>query len=148
MAAAQSRASDLGALCRAKPEPMGGQACGLPHGVFQPVLQPLRYPADVAALLDKPNNNLAVEYCKAIIEQNVEMQPIALPRQGSCHAWPLWKGSYSAMMPANFMELLLFAKRLLNLYRVYRKILSFPGFVGRMYKNLVHKFYRFARVAA
>jgi hypothetical protein len=24
MAAAQSRASDLGALCRAKPEPMGG----------------------------------------------------------------------------------------------------------------------------
>ena len=65
----------------------------------------------------------------------------------SCHAWPLWKGSYSAMMPANFMELLLFAKRLLNLYRIYRKTLPFPGFVGRMYKNLVHKFYRFARVA-
>ena len=21
----------------------------------------------------------------------------------SCHAWPLWKGSYSAMIPANFM---------------------------------------------
>ena len=65
----------------------------------------------------------------------------------SCHAWPLWKGSYSAMMPANFMELLLFAKRLLKLYRIYRKILTFPGFVGRIYKNLVHKFYRFARVA-
>ena len=65
----------------------------------------------------------------------------------SCHAWPLWKGSYSAMMPANFMELLLFAKRLLKLYRIYRKILPFPGFVGRIYKNLVHKFYRFARVA-
>ena len=45
------------------------------------------------------------------------------------------------------MELLLFAKRLLKLYRVYRKILLFPGFVGRIYKNLVHKFYRFARVA-
>jgi hypothetical protein len=51
------------------------------------------------------------------------------------------------MMPANFMELLLFAKRLLKLYRIYRKILTFPGFVGRIYKNLVHKFYRFARVA-
>jgi hypothetical protein len=51
------------------------------------------------------------------------------------------------MMPANFMELLLLAERLLNLYRIYRKILPSPGFVGRMYKNLVHKFYRFARVA-
>ena len=27
-------------------------------------------------MLDRPNNNLAIEYCKAIIEQNVEMQPI------------------------------------------------------------------------
>ena len=48
----------------------------------QAAVQALCPGADIAALLDKPNNNLAVEYCKAIIEQNVEMQPIALPRQG------------------------------------------------------------------
>ena len=40
-----------------------------------------------------------------------------------------------------------FAKRLLKLYRIYRKLPGFCAFVGRMYKNLVHKFYRFARVA-
>ena len=48
----------------------------------QAAVQALCPGSDVAALLDKPNNNLAVEYCKAIIEQNVEMQPIALPAAG------------------------------------------------------------------
>ena len=36
--------------------------------------------------------------------------------------------------------------RLLNLYRIYRKPTGFSAFVGRVYKSLVHKFYRFARI--
>ena len=39
----------------------------------------------LAALLDKPNNNLAVEYCKAILELDVPLTPIPLPRQGANH---------------------------------------------------------------
>lgn len=43
----------------------------------------------VAALLDKPNNNLAVEYCKAILELGASMVPIPLPRQGAGHGQAL-----------------------------------------------------------
>lgn len=43
----------------------------------------------LAALLDKPNNNLAVEYCKAILELGVSMKPIPLPRQGADHGQAL-----------------------------------------------------------
>lgn len=39
----------------------------------------------IADLLDKPNNNLAIEYCKAILEQNAAMTPVPLPRQGANH---------------------------------------------------------------
>ena len=39
----------------------------------------------LADLLDKPNNNLAVEYCKAILERNVPMTPVPLPRRGANH---------------------------------------------------------------
>ena len=41
--------------------------------------------AGLAELLDKPNNNLAIEYCKAILELGVEMTPYPLPRQGANH---------------------------------------------------------------
>lgn len=41
--------------------------------------------AGLAALLDKPNNNLAVEYCKAILELDVPLTPAALPRVGAGH---------------------------------------------------------------
>ena len=36
-------------------------------------------------LLNKPNNNLAIEYCKAILEQNAAMTPVPFPRQGANH---------------------------------------------------------------
>ena len=39
----------------------------------------------LAELLDKPNNNLAIEYCKAILQLGVAMTPIPLPRQGANH---------------------------------------------------------------
>ena len=45
----------------------------------------------LAALLDKPNNNLAVEYCKAILELGVSLVPIPLPRQGAGHGQALTK---------------------------------------------------------
>lgn len=37
------------------------------------------------ALLETPNNNLAVEYCKAIIHQNAPMRPLPIVREGSYH---------------------------------------------------------------
>jgi predicted nucleotidyltransferase len=36
-------------------------------------------------LLSRPNNNLAVEYCKAILELGVPLTPLALPRIGADH---------------------------------------------------------------
>ena len=43
----------------------------------------------LAALLDKPNTNLAVEYCKAILELGASLVPIPLPRQGAGHGQAL-----------------------------------------------------------
>ena len=43
----------------------------------------------LAALLDKPNNNLAVEYCKAILELAPAMTPVPVPRQGADHGQEL-----------------------------------------------------------
>ena len=43
----------------------------------------------LAALLDKPNNNLAVEYCKAILELGASLVPIPLPRQSAGHGQAL-----------------------------------------------------------
>lgn len=45
-----------------------------------------------SALLDKPNNNLAVEYCKAILEQNAPLTPVPLGRQGADHGQALGSG--------------------------------------------------------
>ena len=39
-----------------------------------------------SALLDKPNDILAVEYCKAILSQQASMEPLPIHRQGSYHA--------------------------------------------------------------
>lgn len=38
-----------------------------------------------ASILTKPNNILAVEYCKAIISQSSTMEPMPIARQGSYH---------------------------------------------------------------
>ena len=72
----------------------------------QAAVQALCPGSDVAALLDRPNNNLAVEYCKAIIEQNVEMQPIALPRQGADHGQALTESSHTAFASASALRAL------------------------------------------
>ncbi len=62
--------------------------------------------SDIAELLDKPNNNLAVEYCKAIIELNVKMQPIALPRQGADHGQALTESAHAAFASASALRAL------------------------------------------
>ena len=51
----------------------------------QAAVEALRPGTELAALLDQPNNNLAVEYCKAILELNAPLTPIPLPRQGANH---------------------------------------------------------------
>ena len=71
----------------------------------QAAVQALCPGSDIAALLDKPNNNLAVEDCKAI-EQNVEMQPIALPRQGADHGQALTESSHAAFASASALRAL------------------------------------------
>ena len=38
-----------------------------------------------AALLAGPNNNLGVEYCKALAAQGSPIEPLALPRKGAAH---------------------------------------------------------------
>ena len=55
----------------------------------QAAVETLRPGSALAALLDQPNNNLAVEYCKAILELDVPLTPIPLPRQGAGHGQAL-----------------------------------------------------------
>ena len=55
----------------------------------QGAVQALGPDGSLAALLDKPNNNLAVEYCRAILEQNAALTPVPLPRQGADHGQAL-----------------------------------------------------------
>lgn len=55
----------------------------------QTAVETLRPGSALAALLDQPNNNLAVEYCKAILELGASLVPIPLPRQGAGHGQAL-----------------------------------------------------------
>ncbi len=55
----------------------------------QAAVEALHPGTELAALLDRPNNNLAVEYCKAILEQEAFMTPVPLPRVGADHGQKL-----------------------------------------------------------
>ena len=57
--------------------------------LYVPLLVVFLLAFGLAALLDKPNNNLAVEYCKAILELGAALVPIPLPRQGAGHGQAL-----------------------------------------------------------
>ena len=52
--------------------------------------------AGLADLLDRPNNNLAVEYCKAILELKAPLTPVPLPRQGANHGQARTAGRYAS----------------------------------------------------
>ena len=41
---------------------------------------------EMGKLLEKPNDILAIEYCKAILSQNCTMEPIAILREGDYHS--------------------------------------------------------------
>ena len=58
----------------------------------QAAVQSLCPASGAAALLDKPNNNLAVEYCKAILSQGAALTPVPLGRQGADHGQALGSG--------------------------------------------------------
>lgn len=58
----------------------------------QAAVQSLCPDSGAAALLDKPNNNLAVEYCKAILSQGAALTPVPLGRQGADHGQALGSG--------------------------------------------------------
>lgn len=58
----------------------------------QAAVQSLCPDSGAAALLDKPNNNLAVEYCKAILSQGAALTPVPLRRQGADHGQALGSG--------------------------------------------------------
>ena len=72
----------------------------------QAAVQALCPGSSIAALLDKPNNNLAVEYCKAILEQNAPLQPVALPRQGADHGQALAESGHAAFASASALRAL------------------------------------------
>lgn len=52
--------------------------------------------AGLADLLDRPNNNLAVEYCKAILELHAPLTPVPLARQGADHGQARTSGQYAS----------------------------------------------------
>ena len=58
----------------------------------------------LAALLDKPNNNLAVEYCKAILEQEAPMTPVPLPRVGAGHGQALAESGHAQFASASALR--------------------------------------------
>ena len=67
----------------------------------QAVLEEMGLDGDLLAL---PNNILAVEYCKAILSQNVPMQPLPIIREGSYHAEEPDADNPSATAVRNLMQ--------------------------------------------
>lgn len=47
-----------------------------------------------AALLEGPNNNLGVEYCKALLRRNAAVRPITVLRRGAAHGETAQPGEY------------------------------------------------------
>ena len=57
-------------------------------------------------MLDKPNNNLAVEYCRAILEQGTNMTPVPLPRVGAGHGQALAESGHAQFASASALRTL------------------------------------------
>ena len=47
-----------------------------------------------AALLEGPNNNLGVEYCRALLRHAPGIRPLTVPRRGTAHDGPAGSGRY------------------------------------------------------
>ena len=72
----------------------------------QAAVEAVRPGTALAALLDKPNNNLAVEYCKAILEQDAPLTPVPLPRQGAHHGQALTESGHARFASASALRTL------------------------------------------
>jgi len=72
----------------------------------QAAVEALHPNTELAALLDKPNNNLAVEYCKAILEQNAPLTPVPLPRVGADHGQTLAESGHAQFASASALRAL------------------------------------------
>ena len=72
----------------------------------QAAVQALCPGTELAALLDKPNNNLAVEYCRAILEQHAPLTPVPLPRVGAGHGQALAESSHAQFASASALRTL------------------------------------------
>ena len=53
-----------------------------------------------AALLAHPNNDLGVEYCRAIVRQKCDITPVTVLRQGAVHDGETVDGIASTYVPA------------------------------------------------
>ena len=60
---------------------------------------------EAAELLRRPNNNLAVEYCRALIRRDAQVHPLALARLGAPHDHPDTQGQ---ILSASAIRTLLF----------------------------------------
>ncbi len=72
----------------------------------QAAVETLHPGKELAALLDRPNNNLAVEYCKAILEQGAPMTPVPLPRMGADHGQTLAESGHAQFASASALRAL------------------------------------------
>lgn len=70
----------------------------------QAAVEQLQPGSGLAELLDKPNNNLAVEYCKAIVELDVPLTPVPLPRQGADHGQALEDSAHARFASASALR--------------------------------------------
>lgn len=59
-----------------------------------------------AALLQTPNNILGIEYCKAILAQNVPLTPLPLPRLGAAHGGGAGEHNGTPMASASLLRTL------------------------------------------
>ena len=59
---------------------------------------------ETAALLDSPNNNLGVEYCRALLREGYAMQPVTVVRTGAAHDGAPREGIASASHIRNLLK--------------------------------------------
>ena len=91
----------------------------------QAAVSSLRPDSGLAALLDQPNNNLAVEYCKAILEQDSALTPVPLPRQGAGHGETLGQAASGPFASASALRKL-WTKQGVDALRPYVPAKVFP----------------------
>ena len=73
---------------------------GLPFAVCRQMAAETILGAQRAALLKSPNNNLGVEYCKALLARRSGIRPLAVLRTGDAHDCETPQGSIPRPLPS------------------------------------------------